>query len=219
MDLDIKDRMVKFYTDSNKQLNGMKFKKWINANLDIKLYLEKELDLHKNLNKISNIFICIVNDIDLNSFICKICGKELKIRAISQPIKYCSTKCAMNDTELQNRKLETIKKDPEFWKKRAEKSKATCLERYGTKTPAESEIIKEKMKETFSKDPEFWKKRNEKSKATCLERYGVENASSTKLVREKVKETNIKKYGVENINKLPETLTKIKNTCLEKYRS
>ena len=217
MHLDFKNKMIKFYEESKNKLNSMKFKKWINENLDIKTYLETELQRHKNLTKISNIFICIVRGIPLDSFNCKTCGKELKIRSITQPVQFCSSKCAINNEELQIKRSETIHSDLDFYSNRQEKIKKTCLERYGTKTPAESEQIKIKIKEKFSCDKDIWKKRNEKSKLTCLERYGVEHASSTDEVKKKVITTNLKKFGIENPNKLDEFKEKIKATNILKY--
>lgn len=211
------EKIKEFYKSANNKINGMKFKKWLSENKEIHNYLINELNKHKNLTSISNIAYCIANDILLDSFKCKTCSKELTINKITQANQFCSTKCAMNNSELQKRKSETISKDPEFWQKRQEKIVQTNLERYGTKAPAQNKDIAKKMSETCANDPEHWKKRNEKSKKTCLERYGVENASSTKEVREKVKQVFIKKYGVDNPNKLPETLEKIKQTCLNKY--
>ncbi len=213
----MKNKIKEFYKLNDNKINGMKFKKWLNDNSDIKIYLEKELNNHLNLVNITNIAYCIANDILLDNFICKTCGKQLVIKKITQPVNYCSVKCAMNNVELQKNKSETISKDPEFWKKRQEKIVKTNLKRYGTKTPAENKNIVEKMKKTCANDLEHWKKRNEKSKQTCLEKYGVENVSSTKEVREKVKNTFLKNYGIDNPNKLDIVKEKIKKTNLEKY--
>jgi hypothetical protein len=209
--------LKEYYEEHNNKVNGMKLKKWFEQHNDVKQYLEEELKSHPNLTNISNIIGCLVNDIDLNSFNCKVCGKQLKIKNWTIERKYCSTKCAMNDPELQKRKTETIASDPDYWKRRQEKIIKTNLERYGAKTPAQNKEIAKKMSETCAKDPDHWKNRNEKSKQTCLKRYGVENASSTNEVREKVKQANLKKFGVDNPNKLPETLEKVRKTCLEKY--
>ena len=207
-----------YYLENNNKVNGMKLKKWFeNEHPEIKIELENLLTKHQNLTNIANIAGCLIHNIQLNSFKCKTCGKELKIRNWTLKKTYCSTKCAMGDPELQKRKAETIAKDPNFWKNRQEKIQKTNLERYGTKTPAENKEIAKKMSDTCAKDPDHWKKRQEKSKQTCLEKYGVENASSTKEVREKVIQSYIKKYGVDNPNKLPEIQEKIKKSCIEKY--
>lgn len=211
------EKIKAFYKSSGNKINGMKFKKWLAANPDLNEYLNSLLNKHPNLVTLSNISFCLANDIDINGFKCKTCGKLLKIRAITQPVEFCSVKCAMSNSELQQRKAETIKSDSDYWKKRQEKIIKTNLERYGTKAPSQNKDIAQKMKDTCAKDPDHWKKRQEKSEKTCMERYGVKNASSTIEVREKVIQTNMKKYGVANPNKLPEIQEKIKQTCLEKY--
>ena len=211
------ETLKQYYKENNGNVNGMKLKVWLKTHTEVKNYLQNQLKLHPNLTCISNIVGCLVNDIDLNSFKCETCGKQLKIRNWTIQKKYCNAKCAMNNPDLQKRKAETISNNPNFWEERQEKIKKTCLERYGTNTPAQNKEIAKKISNTCANDLNHWKNRNEKSKQTCLEKYGVENASSTTEVREKVRQTNFEKYGVDNINKLPETQQKIKQTCLEKY--
>lgn len=175
-----------YYESNNNKVNGMKLKKWFeNEHPEIKIELENLLTKHQNLTNIANIAGCLIHNIPLNSFKCKVCGKELKIRNWTLKNTYCSTKCAMNDEDLQKRKAETIAKDPNYWKNRQEKITKTNLKRYGTKTPAENKEIAKKMIDTCAKDPDHWKKRNEKSKQTCLEKYGVENAYNIEKVKNK----------------------------------
>ena len=211
MDYKLIEQMKKFYIENNKKPNAMSLKKFLETNNNIKIYLERLLTVNKNLTKISNIFLCLVNDISLDSFKCKTCGKPLTLKKFTQPLKFCSSKCAMNNEELK------IQNNITYYKRLSNKRKETCLKKYGTKTPAECENVKNKIKETIAENVNHWKNRNEKSKQTCLERYGVENVSSTREVREKVKQTCLERYGVENPNKLFEIKTKIKQTCLDKY--
>ena len=207
----------KYFKQFNNQINGMKLKKWLAINSEIYNDLLNDLKNCQSFSNIGSLVYCIIHDIDPNGFKCKACGKPLKIIHITKPQKYCSQICAMNDQDLQNKRRQTIAQDSNYYKIRQEKTTKTCLERYGSKTPAESDIVKQHMKEAFSKDPDIWKKRGEKSKQTCLERYGVENPSSTKEVRKKVIKSNMEKFGVDNPNKLLEIQEKIKNTCLKKY--
>ena len=84
-----------------------------------------------------------------------ICGKQTDFINISNGYhRYCSRECMMRDHA-------TIQ----------EKSKQTCMERYG--------------------DPNY--NNPEKSKQTCMERYGVEHVQSTTEVRDKVKQTWVNK--------------------------
>lgn len=99
-----------------------------------------------------------------------------------------------------------------------EKTRQTCLDRYGVTSTNKLESMKEK------------------SKKTCLERYGTEYAIQNKEMREKIEKTNLEKYGTkiascnkEIANKIRTKLTtkseeerkiiqeKIRQTNLEKY--
>ena len=213
------NEIKKFWEENtiNNKVSGMKFKKFTNNNPDILDELNKILSNNKHLKTIFNVCLFLVNDWPFDKFKCKTCNKLLTIKPLNSMSNYCSTKCAMNDPELQKRKAETIANDPDYYKRRQEKIIKTNFERYGTKTPAQNKDVAQKMKDTWAKDPDHWKKRNEKSEKTCMERYGVKNASSTDEVRKKVIETNLKKFGVDNPNKLNEIQEKIKQTCLEKY--
>ncbi|MCK9416078.1 hypothetical protein M0Q97_05395 [Candidatus Dojkabacteria bacterium] len=117
---------------------------------------------------------------------------------------YCCNKC--------------IGSDPDIIKEKELKS----LEKYGTKTPAQSNIIKSKMIETNIKkyghnSPLQNEAINKKSKETLYKNYGVDNPLKSNIIREKMKQTNIKLYGVENVKSLKEIQEKIKNTNLKRY--
>ncbi|MGI0075838.1 MAG: DUF7487 domain-containing protein [Nitrosopumilaceae archaeon] len=88
---------------------------------------------------------------------------------------YCSCKCQSNDCNVIN------------------KTKQTCLERYGGIAPAcDKNIIK-------------------KAKNTCKQRYGTENYNN----RDKAKKTCLKKFGVPNVKQkhlTPETLISLNNS-------
>ena len=78
-----------------------------------------------------------------------------------------------------------------------EKSKQTCLEKYGVENAIQSQLIKEK------------------SKQTCLSKYGVEYGLQSSIIREKSKNTMLDKYGVEYPCQNPTIQEKNKQTCLE----
>ena len=112
-----------------------------------------------------------------------------------------------------NRRLSKygIKKDR---KKVYEKSKQTCLEKYGIENTFQLEIIKEKSKQTkLEKYGDKNYRNKEKSKQTCLEKYGVEHYAQTNDFTKKIKQTKLEKYGDENYN----NFEKYKETCLKKY--
>jgi hypothetical protein len=111
-----------------------------------------------------------------------------------------------------------------------EKSKQTCLEKYGVEYFAQSDEFKENnahLLDQFKTD-EF----KEKARKTMIEKYGVDNYTKTKEYREyiskinrsnkvervtKMKETCLEKYGVESNILTAEFKEKSKQTCLEKY--
>ncbi len=108
--------------------------------------------------------------------------------------KYCSTKC--------------ISSDPDIIKLKENKS----IEKFGTKTPAQSKEIKDKIIKTNN------------------EKYGGNSAMSSKKIQEKSKQTLLKNWGVDNPNKSEELIRKriesfklsnykenYKNTSLERY--
>ena len=149
--------------------------------------------------------------------ICPVCGKETTLLGLSRYRKYCSTKCQSNDPYVKSKRRETnLKKygvicalNLDEVKQRAkennhteiskQKSKQTCLERYGVEYPNQSKVVRDKTKQT------------------CLERYGVEHTLQVSSIRDKIKATNLKKYGAENPYQSEQIKDKIKNTWLDKY--
>ncbi len=81
------------------------------------------------------------------------------------------------------------------------KIEKTNLNKYGTKTPLQSNEIKEKIEKTN------------------LNRYGTKYACQSNEIKEKIKETNLKKYGVNNPNKCKKIRDKIDKTNLKRYGS
>ena len=103
-----------------------------------------------------------------------------------------------------------------------EKSKATCLEKYGCEHPFQNEEVKEKVKATClekygCENPLQSEKIREKTKATCLEKYGCENPSQSEEIKNKKIETCLENFGCEYSQQCEEIREKTKATCLEKY--
>ena len=80
-----------------------------------------------------------------------------------------------------------------------EKTRKTCLKKYGVEHYAQTEECKEK------------------SKKTCLEKYNVKYSSQSEIVKEKSKKTCIEKYGVNNPARASDYKEKTRKTCLQKY--
>ncbi len=108
------------------------------------------------------------------------------------------------------------------FKKRKEKIKNTCLEKYGVESAFQSKQVQEKIKNTclekYGVESVFQSKQvQEKIKNTCLEKYGVENATQTKQAQEKRKNTCLEKYGTESAFQSKQVHEKYEKTCMEKY--
>lgn len=80
-----------------------------------------------------------------------------------------------------------------------ERTKQTCIERYGAISPSISQEVKDKIEQTN------------------LERYGVKNVFSNEYIKKKIAKTNLERYGVDNPRKSKVVDDKIKQTCIERY--
>jgi len=146
------------------------------------------------------------------------CNKFVKYKNSTIGYKeYCSTKCISNDPNI------------------IESKKQKSLEKYGTKTPAESLIIKNKIIQTNQKkygcnSPMQTKEIQEKSKKTLLKNYSVDNPQKSKEIqdrrmenfnteewRKKFEQSMLKKYGVKNALQSEEIKNKMKNTNIKRY--
>jgi len=117
---------------------------------------------------------------------------------------YCCNKC--------------LGTDPNIIKEKQNKS----LEKFGTKTPAESSIIKEKMIKTNNEKygcncPLQNDEINKKSKETLFDNYNVVVPLKSDIIKEKMKETNFERYGVDNVKKVKKINDKILKTMKERY--
>ena len=84
-------------------------------------------------------------------------------------------------------------------RRKIEKYKNTCLEKYGVENVSQVQSVKEKKEKT------------------CLIHYGVKNQNQSEDVREKTRKTNIKKYGTEYTFQAESVKEKIKQSNIEKY--
>ena len=94
--------------------------------------------------------------------ICPTCGNKTPFRSILYGYStFCKASCSYNSPL------------------RSQKSKQTCLERYGVENPSQSELIKKKKEET------------------CLKNFGVTNCLKLDKIKYLAKQRIINKYGVE----------------------
>lgn len=147
---------------------------------------------------------------------------------------------------IQEKKKQTLNKlleeNPEYWKDRAEKTKQTKIEKYGSLENAYSIMtenfkksmlqkygvnyimdvpeFKEKMinskQKNIKDNPDYWKNIREKTKQTKIEKYGsLENAKDSRM--QKFRETCLEKYEVETPFESESIKQKIKDSLKEKY--
>ena len=125
-----------------------------------------------------------------------------KLGVNTKIIGICKNDNCTNNFDYEFRIL--IRKEIPLCKKcscitKVNKTKNTCLEKYGV--------------ESIAQVPEF----RQKSEESMLKKYGVKYSSQSKELYNKQKKNNMEKYGVEYISQIPEIIQKVKNTNKEKY--
>lgn len=103
-----------------------------------------------------------------------------------------------------------------------EKTKQTCLQKYGVESCSMVQEVKQKARNTrikrFGVDGiQALDTIKEKREKNCLEKYGVKSVAQTTKWKEKHKQTNLEKYGKESYFETTEFKNKSKETCLQKY--
>ena len=151
---------------------------------------------------------------------CKVCGKQLNKSSFLNIIRgyrlYCSHKCATQSEDFSKHISEAQKKcvanDPLHYAKKAEKSKATRMQRHGTYMSNEA---KAKARATIDKhiaeNPNYYYDCEQKSKATKIANGHHPNWHN----EERMVKTRYEKNG--GVWETEEIKTKRKNTCLERF--
>ena len=103
-----------------------------------------------------------------------------------------------------------------------DKTKQTCLNKYGVEYISQLDEIKEKKKKTNLEKygVEYYFQTEDKKikeKETNLKKYGVEYASQSEIVKNKIRETTLKKYGVEYVFQCDKVKEKIVQTRIKRY--
>jgi hypothetical protein len=149
--------------------------------------------------KIKERIYCVMNDIT-SSPICKQCNTNhvLFLGPSTGYRDYCSVKCSSNSDEKKNGII------------------ATNLKKYGTKTPAESDVIRQKTINTLEsrygdniRSTQQVESIKQKSIQTNNEKYGSDAYTSSEDFKRKQLITVTEKYGVVHINQrdiLPSSL-------------
>jgi len=132
---------------------------------------------------------------------CETCGNKTSFINLNKGFsRFCSCKCAnSNKNKILNWKLNNIKKygvdNTAKLENVIEKTKQTCLEKYGYSTilitPEQKQKTKEKLLEEYNVDSPVKSEiiRN-KMKNTCIERYGFTSYSKTEKFKQNMSDFN-----------------------------
>ena len=158
------------------------------------------------------------NVVLLEDYSCKYVTRNINIKC------KCVYENCNNEFEKNFRQLEKTGAYCSICKNiiKLEKTKSTCLEKYGVENSAQNKEIQDKNKKTCLEKygvehPFQCELVKNKIKNVCLEKYGVENAMKNKEIKQKAKKTCMEKYGFEYSSQIKENRKKYKITCLEKY--
>ena len=102
-----------------------------------------------------------------------------------------------------------------------EKTRQTCIEKYGVENAMQSDVVREKHRQSCVKhygveNPNQSEEVREDAKKTCLDKYGVEFYVQAKECREKSRQTCLEHYGVESWRKTSQGRTAARIQCIER---
>ena len=154
----------------------------------------------------------IINDID-HILTCPLCGRPRAIK--TDRVGYMKTcdnpVCIGQGRSLSKKKFDKEKYGTDNYfltEEYKQKSRQTCLKKYGVNHVAQAKEVKEKIKQSFR------------------QRYGVDYYTQTEEHKKKIQETCLKKYGATNIvnsksykDRLKDINKKKEQTCIERYGS
>lgn len=165
--------------------------------------------------------------------VCPVCGKSIKRTSYKTKdkmySKFCSKKCG---DEYKKEQMKTVWANRTIDEKQEiqEKSKQSCLERFGVEYSFQSENNKQKAKETLLRKygtTDLNKFGSKSYKENMIKKYGTEypqqtkqvrkkisKALSSKLSQEKMQNTCIKKYGYRYVSQIPDIKEKINQSFI-----
>ena len=105
---------------------------------------------------------------------------------------------------------------------KGEKTKRTCIEKYGVDSPMKVKGIRDNIKKTFIEkygvdNPSKCEEIKRKKEETTFKNYGVIHPLQSDEIRRRICETNLKKYGVKYPAQCQEVQEKMKRTYMERY--
>ena len=236
MDLEVRtlniNRIINLFyniTSKRKCLKHKIFNKFIN-NYQHYPNISKCLDnVYSDSSSYFETLYRLINNIN-HKPICPICGNliELTVKTHVFFPKTCSNKCSHQLTNINAKETKfKLYNNPTYTNPK--KRFNTCKEKYGSYTLFKTDYFKEKSKETCLK--KYGVEHNlqikeihdkgvkhaqdddikEKRLNTIKEKYGVDNVSKSEIIKRKKEATFIKHYGVKNNFNRPEIKSKCNN--------
>lgn len=171
---------------------------------------------------------------------CKICGKLCYFNGGNIRDKlyksHCNNKECYQQLNIIHGKETCKKRYGNENYRNTEKTKLTCLEKYGVEYVVKTELMKNKSAQTKLKKYNNEHYNNtQKCKQTCIQKYGVDNVFKSNKIKEKIKKIKKEKYNdifYTNRSQFIKTCNnlyggcgaksdiikqKMQNTCLLKY--
>jgi len=151
--------------------------------------------------------------------ICKNCKGSTSFIGISKGYtSYCSIKCANSNKDKKEKTKKTCLErygveNPNKSLKIKKKKENTCLEKYGVKTPFHSNEIQRKAHQSLQLT--YTNIILEKKRKTWLKKYGVDHPFKNETIKKKIRKTWLKKYGVDHPFKADVIQQKRKDSCLK----
>lgn len=172
----------------------------------------KKIDKFNTDLKIDNFSILLYHFVNFDSVYpkkCKICDNSPKFISFNKGYNtFCSKRCVMSDKDIVI--------------SRNEKSKETCLKKWGVDNVMKSDVVKKLQKDSalakwgvdsYTKTSEYKENQIRKN----LDKYGVPHYLQTVEFKEKSKETNISKRGVSHHMKDNNFIDNFKKINIEKW--
>ena len=149
----------------------------------------------------------------IHSYICRTCGNEFMMtKGMIKNRGLLNSIFGLSDCECKKCHKKTS----------IEKTKNTCIEKYGVDNVSKVPEVKSKIKSTFiehygvdnpSKVPDIIDKIHD----TFERNYGVRHVFQVPEIKQKCEQTMLNRYGVKNPGQSPTLRNKIKQTMLMKY--
>lgn len=223
MDLSSSIKEICLHPDGRLKRTKIRSDEWWSSHESLQTEINNRTSYLPNETDIEERIYHILHDYTSEDIVWCSCGRRSKFTWYEGYRKYCGGVCAA--------------KSPE----RREKTKRTCLQKYGVDNPSKSADVIDKIRSVkIEKYGSTSYNNREKARETCMDLYGVDNPSKSaevhakkqvtlhknygvtaplqsEIIRERAKETCKERYGSEYYARTEDFDDKYRKTCLERY--